>query len=160
MTTACILGLLGATLSKPERDFFRDVDPWGFILFRRNVETPDQVRALTASLRDCLGRANAPILVDQEGGRVQRLGTPHWRTYPPGQAYGRLKINDPLYRREIARLGGRLMAHDLREVGINVDCLPVLDIPTPGSHDIIGDRAYGEEVENGRHQMGRAASRV
>jgi beta-N-acetylhexosaminidase len=145
---ACIFGLQGPTLSKLERAFFREVDPWGFILFKRNVETPEQVRALTASLRDCVGRNNAPILVDQEGGRVQRLGPPHWRLYPPGRAYGQIRVNDPLYRREIARLGGRLLAHDLREVGINVDCAPVLDVPTPGSHDVIGNRAYGEDADS------------
>lgn len=157
MTHACILGLLGTTLSKQERAFFRDVQPWGFILFRRNVETPDQIRALTAALRDCIGRADAPILIDQEGGRVQRLGPPHWRTYPPGRAYGALRANDPLLRREITRLGGRLMAHDLRELGINVDCVPVLDVPTSGAHDIIGDRAYGDDVETVA-TLGRAAA--
>ena len=146
MTHACILGLQGTSLSGEERAFFRDVAPWGFILFKRNVESPDQVRALTASLRECLGRTDAPILIDQEGGRVQRLGPPHWPKYPPGRAYGTLKGNDPLLRREIARLGARLLADDLSALGINVDCVPVLDVPTPGAHDIIGDRAYGEDV--------------
>jgi beta-N-acetylhexosaminidase len=157
VTHACILGLQGTVLSKPERDFFRAVRPWGFILFGRNVESPDQVRALTAALRECVERPDTPILIDQEGGRVQRLKPPHWRTFPPGRAYGQLAANDPLIRREITRLGGRLLAHDLRELGINVDCIPVLDVPTPGAHDIIGDRAYGQDVETVA-TLGRAAA--
>jgi beta-N-acetylhexosaminidase len=145
-SAACILGCSGPELKPDERAFFEDVRPWGFILFRRNVETPDQVRALTAALRATVGRPDAPILIDQEGGRVQRLGPPHWRRYPPGRAYGELAVNDPLQRREITRLGARLMAHDLVALGINVDCLPVLDVPVPGAHDVIGDRAYGEDA--------------
>ena len=143
MTTAAIYGCHGTVLGDEERAFFAEQKPWGFILFRRNVETPDQVLRLTDSLRDAVGW-NAPILVDQEGGRVQRLGPPHWPKYPPGEAY--LKAaNDPLAARELARLGGRLMAHDLRAVGINVDCAPVLDVPVPGAHDIIGDRALAHD---------------
>jgi beta-N-acetylhexosaminidase len=157
VTHACILGLQGAVLSKPERDFFRAVRPWGFILFARNVESPDQVRALTASLRECVDRPDAPILIDQEGGRVQRLKPPHWRAFPAGRAYGQLAANDPLIRREVTRLGGRLLAHDLCELGINVDCIPVLDVPTPGAHDIIGDRAYGQDVATVA-TLGRAAA--
>jgi beta-N-acetylhexosaminidase len=149
--TAAILGCAGPELTKAEKAFFGDVQPWGFILFGRNVETPDQVRALTAALRETVGRADAPILVDQEGGRVQRLGRPHWRRYPPGRAYGLLGAD----RREIARLGGRLIAHDLAALGINVDCAPVLDVPAPGSHAIISDRAYGETPEDAA-LLGRA----
>jgi beta-N-acetylhexosaminidase len=155
--SACILGCAGPVLSDDEAAFFREVQPWGFILFRRNIESPDQVRALTDALRQTVGRADAPILIDQEGGRVQRLGPPHWRRYPPGRAYGTLASNDPLVRREIARLGARLMAHDLARLGINVDCLPVLDVPQKGAHDIIGDRAYGETVEE-IATLGRAAA--
>ncbi|MCJ2015383.1 beta-N-acetylhexosaminidase [Methylobacterium sp. J-076] len=136
---ALILGCAGTTLSAEETAFFRDARPWGFILFKRNIGTPAEVRALTAALRDCVGRAEAPILIDQEGGRVQRMGPPHWPKYPPGGSYGRLNGSAAA----IARLGARLIAHDLAEVGINVDCAPVLDVPSPGSHDIIGDRAYG-----------------
>jgi len=154
---ACILGCAGPVLTDDEVAFFREVQPWGFILFRRNIETPDQVRALTDALRHTVGRADAPILIDQEGGRVQRLGPPHWRRYPPGRAYGTLATNDPLVRREVARLGARLMAHDLTSLGINVDCLPVLDLPQKGAHDIIGDRAYGETVED-IATLGRAAA--
>ena len=141
---AAILGCAGAVLTPSEKAFFAEVRPWGFILFKRNVETPEQVRALVAELRRTVQRADAPVLIDQEGGRVQRLGPPHWRRYPPGRAYGRLASNDPLFRREITRLGARLMAHDLRALGITVDCVPVLDVPAPGAHDIIGDRAYAE----------------
>ena len=121
---ACILGCSGLTLTTEERAFFRDLKPWGFILFRRNIDSPGQVRALTDALREVAGRDDTPILIDQEGGRVARLQPPHWRRYPPGRAYGSLAGNDPLYRREVTRLGARLMAHDLRELGINVDCVP------------------------------------
>ena len=153
---ACILGCAGTTLSAEEVAFFRDARPWGFILFKRNIESPAQVRALTAALRDAVGW-HAPILIDQEGGRVQRLGPPHWPKYPPGRAYGALTTNDPLVRREITRLGARLIAHDLLDLGINVDCVPVLDVPQRGAHDIIGDRAYGETVEE-IATLGRAAA--
>ena len=156
-TQACILGCSGLSLGAEERAFFTDVRPRGFILFKRNVDTPDQVRALVASLRACLGRPDAPVLIDQEGGRVQRLGPPHWRRYPPSSVYGRLAVNDPLLRREISRLGARLMAHDLSELGINADCLPVLDVPQPGAHDIIGDRAYAQTPDE-IAILGRAAA--
>ena len=154
---AAIFGCAGPRLSDQEAAFFREVRPWGFILFRRNVETPEQVRALTMALRETIGEADAPVLIDQEGGRVQRLGPPNWNRYPPGRAYGELAGNDPLMRREIARLGARLMAHDLAAVGVNVDCLPVLDVPEPGAHDIIGDRAYGQTSDEVA-LLGRAAA--
>ena len=143
-TRAFIAGCSGFELTPDEVAFFREATPWGFILFRRNVDNPEQVRALCDSLRDIVGNSDAPILIDQEGGRVQRMGPPHWPKYPSGATYGRLHANDPLVRREIARLGARLIAHDLRAVGITVDCLPVLDVPSPGAHDVIGDRAYGK----------------
>ncbi|RZJ96449.1 MAG: glycoside hydrolase family 3 protein, partial [Brevundimonas sp.] len=155
MTNAAILGCAGTVLGADERAFFAEAQPWGFILFRRNVESPEQVLRLTSDLRDAVGR-DAPILIDQEGGRVQRLGPPHWRRYPPGEAF--LKAtNDPLAARELARLGGRLMAHDLKAVGINIDCAPVLDVPTPGAHDIIGDRAYAQDPATVA-QLGRAVA--
>ena len=155
---AAILGCAGTTLTAQEKAFFRRVRPWGFILFGRNVAGgPDQVRALTCELRETVGRGDAPILIDQEGGRVQRLGAPHWRRYPPGRAYGDLAGNDPLLRREITRLGARLIAHDLTAVGINVDCVPVLDVPDPSGHEIIGDRAYGKTADEVA-VLGRAAA--
>jgi len=155
VNSAAIYGCLGTALTDEERAFFADARPWGFILFRRNVETPDQVRRLTDALREGVGW-DAPVLVDQEGGRVQRLGPPHWAKYPPGDAY--LKAtNDPMTARELARLGGRLMAHDLKAVGINVDCAPVLDVPVPGAHDIIGDRAYARDPALVA-QLGRATA--
>ncbi|WP_374390026.1 beta-N-acetylhexosaminidase [Brevundimonas sp.] len=156
MTSAAIYGCAGHRLTEAEKTFFAETRPWGFILFRRNIDTPDQVRALTSELRAAIGNADAPILIDQEGGRVQRMGPPHWPKYPPGDAY--LKAtNDLSTARELVRLGARLMAHDLREVGINVDCAPVLDTPVPGAHDIIGDRAYGADPETVA-QLGRAAA--
>jgi beta-N-acetylhexosaminidase len=151
--SAAILGCSAPELTAEERAFFRDVQPWGFILFGRNIETPDQVRRLTDALRETVGRADAPILIDQEGGRIQRLGPPHWRAYPAGRAYGELP---PAERREITRLGARLIAHDLAALGINVDCVPVLDVPDPEGHEIIGDRAYGDTPEDVA-LLGRAA---
>ena len=154
---AAILGCAGPVLTPTEKAFFSEVRPWGFILFKRNVQSPEQVRALVAELRGTVQRAAAPVLIDQEGGRVQRLGPPHWRRYPPGRAYGRLAANDPLLRREITRLGARLLAHDLAALGINVDCVPVLDVPDPSGHEIIGDRAYGDTPDE-VSRLGRAAA--
>lgn len=142
-TSAAIYGLAGPRLSAEEAAFFRDVQPWGFILFARNIEAPDQVRGLVGALRDIVGRPDAPILIDQEGGRVQRFGPPHWRRYPPARILARLP-GGPHVRREAVRLGARLIADDLHALGVNVDCAPVLDVPQPGAHDVIGDRAYGE----------------
>lgn len=155
MSTALVLGCAGLELGPDETAFFADADPWGFILFRRNVQSPEQVLRLTDALRSSVGW-EAPVLIDQEGGRVQRMGPPLWQKYPPGEAY--LKAtNDPLAARELARLGARLMAHDLKSVGVNVDCLPVLDVPVPGAHDIIGDRAYARDPATVA-QLGRAAA--
>jgi beta-N-acetylhexosaminidase len=151
---ACILGCAGPVLTREETAFFEDARPWGFILFKRNVEDPGQLRALVEALRATVGRPDAPVLIDQEGGRVQRLGPPHWPAYPPGRAYGELPAAE---REEIARLGARLIAHDLAAVGINVDCLPVLDVPEPGAHDVIGDRAYAA-TPAGVASLGRAAA--
>jgi beta-N-acetylhexosaminidase len=153
---AFIAGCSGLELSRAEAAFFKAERPWGFILFKRNVDTPDQVRKLVAAFRACVDRADAPVLIDQEGGRVQRLGPPHWPKYPPGRAYGTLK-GHALLRREITRLGARLIAHDLRALGITVDCVPVLDVPVAGAHDVIGDRAYGDTPEQVAY-LGRAAA--
>ena len=157
MPRAFVAGCAGPELTDAERAFFRDADPLGFILFRRNVVSPDQVRHLTAALRECVGRADAPVLIDQEGGRVQRMGPPHWPRYPAGRLYGRLADGDATRRRDLAVLGTRLIAADLRAVGITVDCLPVLDVPVPGAHDIIGDGAYADEPD-GVAELGRAAA--
>jgi beta-N-acetylhexosaminidase len=153
---AFIAGCSGLELTLDERAFFRDARPWGLILFKRNIDTPEQVRALTDALRETVGAAKTPILIDQEGGRVQRMGPPHWRRYPPGRAYGRAS-GDLDEQRKAAWLGARLIAHDLLSVGINVDCLPVLDVPVPGAHDVIGDRAYAEEPATVA-ALGRAAA--
>jgi beta-N-acetylhexosaminidase len=154
---AFIAGCSGLSLTADERAFFRDAAPWGFILFKRNIDSPAQVLGLTQEMREVVGREDAAVLIDQEGGRVQRMGPPHWPKYPPGRAYGLVAGNDPSYRREIARLGARLMAHDLRAVGIDVDCVPVLDVPVAGAHDVIGDRAYGRDPETVA-VLGRAAA--
>jgi beta-N-acetylhexosaminidase len=154
---ALIVGCSGVELTRAEKALFRAEKPWGFILFKRNVDTPDQVRKLVDSFRKAVGRDDAPVLIDQEGGRVQRLGPPHWPKYPAGRAYGQIKTNDPLVRREIARLGARLIAHDLKALGITVDCVPVLDVPVPGAHDVIGDRAYAADPQT-IAVLGRAAS--
>lgn len=143
---AFISGLKGTVLTPEEREFIRSADPWGFILFRRNVESPAQVRALVAELRDILGR-DAPVLVDQEGGRVQRLGPPHWPVYPAGAVYGQLYDRDRAAGLAAARLGARLIAADLIEIGITVDCLPLADVPAAGADPVIGDRAYGTSPE-------------
>ncbi|PQZ83306.1 MULTISPECIES: beta-N-acetylhexosaminidase [unclassified Brevundimonas] len=156
MTSDAIYGCSGHKLTAEERAFFAETKPWGFILFRRNVDSPAQVKALVEELRDSVGRADAPVLIDQEGGRVQRLGPPHWPKYPPGSAYLKA-VNDPMAARELVRLGARLIAHDLRELGITVDCVPVLDVPVPGAHDIIGDRAYAQDPATVT-QLGRAAA--
>ncbi len=140
---AFISGIGDKTLSASERLFLRDADPWGVILFERNVENPEQLKRLSASVREALGRS-APILVDQEGGRVQRLGPPHWPSYPAGAAYGRMYDQSPERARRAACLGAYLMAADLMAVGIDVDCLPIADVPVAGASSVIGDRAYGE----------------
>jgi len=145
MTKAFITGLAGTELSQAERDFIRAERPWGFILFRRNIDTPAQVAALTAEIRNVLGVADVPILVDQEGGRVQRFRPPNWPLYPAGAAFGQLYDIAPALGLKAARLSARLIADDLTKVGVTVDCLPLADVPVVGANDVIGDRAYGNE---------------
>jgi len=140
---AMILGCAGAALAPEERDFFRAVDPLGFILFQRNCLDPAQVRGLVDALRASVGRADAPVLIDQEGGRVARLRPPHWRTYPSAARIAALGDAAADAARDVARL----IADDLNRLGITVDCLPVLDLPMPGADAIIGDRAYGTAPE-------------
>ncbi|HEX2656455.1 MAG TPA: beta-N-acetylhexosaminidase [Xanthobacteraceae bacterium] len=141
---AFICGLATTTLLAEERAFLRDTNPWGMILFKRNIEEPQQVTRLVGAFREAVGRANAPVLIDQEGGRVQRLGPPHWPSYPPGAVYGRLYDRHPEQGLAAARLGGRLIGSDLAALGITVDCLPLADVPVSGADPVIGDRAYGE----------------
>ena len=144
-TRAFITGVSGTELGAEEREFMRTMRPWGFILFKRNIDTPAQVAILVRQLIDSAGRPDAPILVDQEGGRVQRFGPPHWPLYPPGAVFGVLYDIDPALGLSAARLSARLMAADLIEVGVSVDCLPLADLPVPGADAVIGNRAYGTE---------------
>jgi beta-N-acetylhexosaminidase len=142
---AFITGVLGLELSADEREFLRSERPWGFILFKRNVDTPEQVVRLVQELRDAVARPEAPVLIDQEGGRVQRLRPPHWPDYPAGEIFSRLYDIDPALGLSAARLSTRLIAADLAELGISVDCLPLADVPVAGADAVIGDRAYGTE---------------
>ena len=144
-TKAFITGISGTALNAAERAFIADERPWGFILFKRNVETPQQVASLVDELKTCAGRTEVPVFIDQEGGRVQRLGPPHWPAYPPGAMFGTLYDLDPALGLSAARLSARLIAADLSELGINADCLPLADVPVAGADAVIGNRAYGTE---------------
>jgi beta-N-acetylhexosaminidase len=140
-----IFGLSGLTLTADERAFFADSDPAGYILFGRNVESRAQVRALTDELRSIHGRARTFICIDQEGGRVARMKPPVWAAYPTGAAFDRLYDLAPISAIEAVRANAHALGLDCAEVGISVDCLPLLDVRVPGAHDVIGDRAYGSE---------------
>jgi beta-N-acetylhexosaminidase len=144
---AFITGVSGLELSADERAFIGAERPWGFILFKRNIETPAQVVSLVRELRDLIGNADAPVLIDQEGGRVQRLGPPYWPVYPPGAVFGALYDIDPQLGFKAARLSSRLIAADLIDLGITVDCLPLADVPIAGADAVIGNRAYGTEPD-------------
>ncbi|MGE5269059.1 MAG: beta-N-acetylhexosaminidase [Thiohalocapsa sp.] len=149
---AVVLGCSGERLTSEETRFFAAADPLGFVLFRRNCRSRDQVRALVGELRAAVGRTDAPVLIDQEGGRVARLQPPEWRVYPAAAQIAALP--DPLAE-EAARLSARLIADDLAAVGITVDCAPVLDLPARDADPVIGDRAFG--TEPGRvARLGRA----
>lgn len=154
---AAIFGCAGPDLTPDERAFFRDVDPLGFILFARNVDTPERTRRLVEDLRSAVARADAPVLIDQEGGRVARLRPPHWRKAPPARLLGELYARDPDRGLEATRLNSRLLAADVASVGCDVDCLPVLDIAFPETHTVIGDRAYADRPEPVA-ALGRAAA--
>jgi beta-N-acetylhexosaminidase len=141
MPLAAILGVEGTALNSWERGFLRDADPWGFILFGRNVGTPEQLRRLTADLREVVGR-DAPILIDQEGGRVQRLRPPHWRSYRP--ALDQMRVaRDPLRAQWVRN---RLIAAELHAVGIDVNCAPLADLVEPETHPILRNRLYGADI--------------
>lgn len=145
MPAPLIVGLEGQRLSADEADFFKDIDPCGYILFARNIHDPDQVRALTDDLRTLAGRGDLPILTDQEGGRVQRLAPPHWQAHPSAARFGDIYDIAAMTALEAARWHGRAIAEELRAAGISVDCLPLLDVPAPGAHAVIGDRAFGRD---------------
>ena len=140
-------GCAGTVLDADERDFLRAARPWGLILFRRNVESPEQLRALASTFRELVGRGDAPVLVDQEGGRVQRLAPPHWQRLPAAARYADLHARDPARALALARLGGELTGRDLSASGITVDCAPVLDLPVDGASSVIGDRAFGRDPD-------------
>ena len=145
MTTAAILGCAGPTLSAEERRFFRDADPLGFILFQRNCETPAQVRRLVHDVRESVGRANAPVLIDQEGGRVARLRPPAWRKTPAPGRFGALAGHQMDAAIEAARLNAQVMGRELADLGISVDCTPVLDLQIAGASNVVGDRGFGPD---------------
>jgi beta-N-acetylhexosaminidase len=145
---AFISGCEATRLTASERSFFRDARPCGFILFKRNCEDADQIRALVGDFREVVDDPAALILIDQEGGRVQRLVPPVSRRYPAARRFAALHSGDAVKGLEAARSGARLIARDLASLGITVNCAPVLDVPVPGAHDIIGDRAYGNAVDD------------
>jgi beta-N-acetylhexosaminidase len=147
MTIAAILGCAGPTLSAEERQFFREADPLGFILFQRNCRDPLQVRQLVRNFRDSVGRAEAPILIDQEGGRVARLRPPTWRRAPAAGRFGALATHDTETAVEAARLNARLMGRELADLGITVDCAPVLDLQFAGASNVVGDRGFATDPE-------------
>jgi beta-N-acetylhexosaminidase len=144
---AMILGCAGLELTAEEKEFFRRHDPLGFILFARNCETPEQIAKLARDLRASVRRDDAPVLIDQEGGRVQRLKPPRWRQAPTASRFGELFRRDPELGREAVEFNMRLIAADLIALGIDVDCVPCLDVPVPGAHDVIGDRAFALQAE-------------
>ncbi len=156
MPRAVILGCAGPRLAAAERQFFARLNPLGFILFARNVDSPEQVRALVDELRQAVGRADAPVLIDQEGGRVQRLRPPHWRAAPPAARFGELAASDPDAAREAARINAQLIGGELAALGIDTVCAPVLDLQFAGAHAVIGDRAYSSDPA-AVAQLGRAA---
>ena len=151
---AFICGCSSLELSAAERDFIREAKPWGLILFKRNVGTPAQVTLLVEQFRAVASRDDAPVLIDQEGGRVQRLGPPHWRSHPSAAALAATSADAS----DLVETSARLMAHDLHALGIDVDCLPVLDVPAPGGHEVIGSRAYGRDPATVA-RLGAAAAR-
>jgi len=144
---AVIFGMSGTELTDDERALFNAANPWGYILFQRNCVSRAQVRTLTEALRSLSGRSDLPILIDEEGGRVQRLKPPEWRVRPAMRRFGEIYERDRARGIEAARLDAALIAADLAELGINVDCIPCLDRPVPGAHAIIGDRAFGSDPE-------------
>jgi beta-N-acetylhexosaminidase len=154
---AMILGAMGSELTPDEIALYRDERPWGFILFARNCLETSQIMDLVAAMRDSVGRPHAPVLIDQEGGRVQRIRPPMIERYPSAAVLGDLYRQDREKGLRATWLMSRLHAFDLMKLGINVDCLPVLDVPVEGSSNVIGDRAYAFDPQTVA-RMGKAAS--
>jgi beta-N-acetylhexosaminidase len=145
--SASILDSEGTTLTPDEKAFFKDVNPYGFILFARHCGSPEEVKRLVGELKSLTGRDRLPILIDQEGGRVARLKPPHWRKYPPASVFADMALTDREKAHRATYLNARLIANDLFELGITVDCAPLADLPVEGAHDIISDRAFGNDAE-------------
>lgn len=148
-------GCAGLEFTRDERDFMRRFKPWGLILFGRNVGNRAQISAITTEFRELVGRPGAPVFIDQEGGRVQRMKAPEWRAHPAAAAFDRL-VCSAAEKERLVREGSRLIAHDLAEVGVNVDCMPVLDVPVAGANEVIGSRAYSSDPAQVA-KLGRAA---
>jgi len=145
---ATLFGCSGTTLTPWERAFFGDAKPWGYILFRRNIETPEQVRQLTSALREASNDPEAPIFIDQEGGTVARLKAPHFRHPPNPNSFAQLFLEDPETAAEAAWLNARLMADELKELGINANCAPMLDVVDPTAHEFLQKRSLGQTSES------------
>ncbi len=154
---AMIVGCASTKLTPEEVLLYAEHKPWGLILFARNIGTADEIKSLTAHFCDIVGRDDAPVFIDQEGGRVQRIKAPIAQNYPSGATLGAIYANDPEQGKRVARMMSKLHAADLLPLGINADCLPVLDVPIKGAHDVIGDRAYGYTAQ-AVADMGRAAA--
>ena len=144
---AFVSGCSGHHLTAAEKEFFKSTSPWGLILFKRNLLEPSQIKYLIQEFRDCVGRPDAPVLIDQEGGRVQRLGPPHWRRYPAAQHYLEATRGDVKQAEDLARLGARLIAHDLYDLGFTINCAPTLDLGFEGRTDAIGDWTFARDPE-------------
>jgi beta-N-acetylhexosaminidase len=144
---AGIFDVAGTVLRDDEKRFYADLNPLGFILFARNCESPGQVKALVRDLKTALGREDVLILIDQEGGRVARLKAPHWRKAPPAGTFAGIAAHSIAEGRRAVYANGRLIARDLHALGINVNCVPLADVPVLGAHDVIGDRAFGEDPQ-------------
>ena len=156
MVKAFICGCAGVALSEDERQFIRDTRPWGLILFKRNVVEPTQMRQLTQAFREAVERDDAPVLIDQEGGRVQRMAPPYWQAYPSAASFD-ASLKDRGAALAAAGLTARLIAQDLREVGVTIDCAPVLDLAYEGAHSVIGSRAYSRDPARAA-ELGRAVA--
>ncbi|WP_020591831.1 beta-N-acetylhexosaminidase [Kiloniella laminariae] len=145
--SSVIFGCAGQSLTAWEKDFFSEVNPYGFVLFGRNCDTPEQIRILIDEMKTLSGRDDLPVLVDQEGGRVARLRPPHWRKTPAAAVFGQLYQDDPEKGQRAAYLNACLISSELTQLGFTVDCAPVLDLTIPGAHEVVGDRSYGATPE-------------